>query len=183
MEHDHIHTYAPLAFNLSIRTEATTPVLAKNSIDNPKLNMVPFLGALVASGACATVLVAIGLPSWLSISLVAYPGYLLFKKAKARYAASHIERSIKANYDIVKSAVESFHVSLFVEEVTAIVKSQHGSQAWAMAAQAALEKPDADNYLYLATVFSHAPACWRQAARRVYNNLLAGVVPAPAIAP
>ncbi len=182
MEQNHIQTFAPLAFNLSIRTEATAPALARNAIDHAQMTTAPMLMALAASGVCAAVLVAVGLPSWLSIPLVVYPGYRLFKEVKPNFAAAHVERRIKASYEIVRKALDPLDVALFVEEVTAIVKSQHGSQAWAGAAQALFEKPDADPYMYLATVFANAPECWRLSARRVYDNLLAGVVPAPATA-
>lgn len=179
MENTYIQTYAPLAFNLSIRTESTVPALALNVINPNKATGVPALLAIGAATVGATALVAVGLPAWVSIPVVVYPGYRLFRYVKDRYGASHVDQCISANHSLVRKAVEPFHVQLFADETAAIVSSHYGSQAWSAKVNELREKAGYDPYMYLATVFAYAPVCWRLSARRVYDHLLAGVVPAP----
>ncbi|MEX6780172.1 hypothetical protein [Pseudomonas aeruginosa] len=179
MENPSIQTFAPLAFHLSIRTESTVPALARNAINQSKATGVPAFLAIGAASVAAAALVAVGLPAWVSIPLVAYPAYRLFRFAKERYGASHVEQSIRANHSLVRKAVDPVDVALFVDETAAIVSSHYGNQAWSAKVTELREKAGSDPYMYLATVFSYAPVCWRLSARRVYDQLLAGVVPAP----
>ncbi|WP_427121387.1 hypothetical protein [Pseudomonas aeruginosa] len=179
MENTYIQTYAPLAFHLSIRTESTVPALARNAINPNKATGVPALLAIGAASVGAAALVAVGLPAWVSIPLVAYPGYRLFRFAKDRYGSSHMEQSIRANHSLVRKAVDPIDVQLFADETAAIVSSHYGNQAWSATVNELRQKAGSDPYMYLATVFSYAPVCWRLSARRVYDQLLAGVVPAP----
>ncbi len=111
--------------------------------------------------------------------MVAYPGYRLFRLAKGRYGASHVDQCIRANHSLVRKAVDPIDVQLFADETAAIVSSHYGNQAWSATVNELRQKDGSDPYMYLATVFAYAPVCWRLSARRVYDHLLAGVVPAP----
>ncbi|HBO2935398.1 TPA: hypothetical protein L4R50_000394 [Pseudomonas aeruginosa] len=179
MEHTNIQTFAPLAFHLSIRTESTVRALARNAINPSKLTAVPALITLAAGSACVAAASALGLPTWLSGALVAYPCYRLFRFAKDRYGASHVDERIRANHALVRKAVDPIDVELFADETAAIVSSHYGNQAWSASVKEQREKAGSDPYMYLATVFSYAPICWRLSARRVYDQLLTGVIPAP----
>lgn len=179
MGNTYIQNYAPLAFHLSIRTESTVPALARNAINPNKAAGVPALLAIGAASVAAVALVAVGLPAWVSIPVVAYPGYRLFRLAKDCYGASYVDQCIHANHSLVRKAVDPHDVELFAAETAAIVSSHYGKQAWAATVNELRQKAGSDPYIYLATVFAYAPACWRLSARRVYDQLLAGVVPAP----
>lgn len=179
MENTNIQTFAPLAFHLSIRTETTVRALARNAINPSKITAVPAFMALAAGSVCIAAASGLGLPAWLGGALVAYPCYRLFQFAKERYGASHVGQSIRANQALVRKAVDPIDVELFADETAAIVSSHYGNQAWFASVKEQREKASSDPYLYLATVFSYAPVCWRLSARRVYDQLLTGVIPAP----
>lgn len=179
MENTNIQTFAPLAFHLSIRSESTLPALTRNAFDPSKAAGVAALLAVGGASAVAASLVAVGLPTWASISLVSYPGYRLFRFAKEYYRSTDMEQSIRANQALLRKVIDASDVELFADETAVIVSSHYGNQAWSASVKEQRDKPGSDPYTYLATVFSYAPACWRLSARRVYDQLLTGVIPAP----
>lgn len=170
-----VSTFAPLAFSLSI-SEGAGRALASNAVDPS--NSVIFSG-LVASAAGAAIAFATYtvLPAWVSIPLAVWPAVKVFKVAKRYFDAEHPKSRIQANRNVLLKVIDAEDAGHFASVVEPILNSQYGNQKWAKDASEQRMRPGVDQYLYLATVFTFAPECWRECARRVYVQHLKGVAP------
>lgn len=171
-----VPTFAPLAFSLSIRSEGAGPALASNAVDAS--NSIIFSG-LLASAALAAVAGALYtvLPAWLSIPIAVWPAVLCFKSAKRYFDNEYPKSRVQANRSVLIQVIDSEDADRFASVVEPIVNSQHGDRKWAKVASEQRVRPGADPYLYLATVFTFAPDCWKPSTRQVYDMHLNGVVP------
>lgn len=168
-----VPTFAPLAFSLSIRSEGAGPALASNAVDASNSIIFSSLLASASAASVATVLSTF-LPALLSIALAAWPTVKCFKVAKRYFDNEYPKSRVQANRSVLVKVIDAEDADRFASVVEPIVNSQYGNQKWAKAASEQRVRPGADPYLYLATVFTFAPDCWKPATRRVYDLHLDG---------
>lgn len=168
---------APLAFNLSIRSEGAVPALGRNYLQPAQLVLYPVMAGGIAACLFATVLYTF-LPAWLCVLLAIWPGIKAYQLAKPYFADIMSSGRVRANHAILASALESQNAGTFADVVESIVNSQYGNQKWVGKVQK-LRGAGGDPYQYLATVFTHAPELWQAGAQRVYEKHLVSVAPNP----
>ncbi|HDS1721830.1 hypothetical protein NPS53_07950 [Pseudomonas putida] len=171
-----VPTFAPLAFSLSIRSEGAGPALARNAVDAS--NSIIFSTLLASAGAAAVACAAYTLlPAWISIPLAVWPAVKCFKLAKRYFDNEYPKSRIQANRNVLLKVIDAEDAGHFASVVAPIVNSQYGNQQWAKAANEQRARPGADQFLYLATVFTFAPECWKQSTGSVYDKQLKGETP------
>ncbi|KAF0250929.1 hypothetical protein [Pseudomonas putida] len=170
-----VPTFAPLAFSLSI-SEGAGQALASNAVDGANSFIFSALLASAAAVAVACAAYTI-LPAWLSIPLAVWPAVKCFKLAKRYFDNEYPKSRVQANRNVLLKVIDAEDAGHFAAVVAPIVNSHYGNQQWAKAASEQLARPGADQYLYLATVFTFAPECWKQCTGRVYDNQLSGATP------
>lgn len=171
-----VPTFAPLAFSLSIRSEGAGPALASNAV--LATNSIIFSALMASAGAAAVgVVLYTFMPLWLSIPLAVLPAVKCFKFAKRYFNTEYPKARVEANRNIMLKVIDAEDADRFASVVEPIINAQYGNQEWAKVASELRVRPGADPYLYLATVFTFAPDCWKPATRRVYDLHLSGVVP------
>lgn len=169
---------APLAFSLSIRSESAMRTLHANAVDRTS----QLAGTVLGTSACVAVvatLLYLWLPLWLCIPLAAIASWKCFGFAKAYFEGGYVNGRVQSNRHMLLNAIDEQDASRFAGVVATITGTHYGNQQWAIRANTLLNQPEADAYLYLATVFAHVPQCWSQGAQQVYGSLLAEVTPAP----
>lgn len=170
-----VPTFAPLAFSLSIRSEGAGPALASNAVEAS--NAIVFAGLLASASAVATAGVFhTFLPAWMSIALGVWPAVKTYKVARRYFDNEYPKNRVQANRNVLLKVIDDEDANRFASVVEPIVNSQYGNQEWAKAASA-LRRNGAEPFLYLATVFTFAPECWKDCTRRVYELHLNGVIP------
>ena len=167
---------APLAFNLSIRSESTAPALGRNYLQPAQLTLYPVSAGGAASFVCACLLYAV-LPAWLSVPLAIWPGIKAFQYTKPYFADLVTSGRVRANHAILTGALDVQDAGSFADVIESIVTSQYGNRKWVAKIQQ-LRGAGSDPYQYLATAFTYAPELWQAGAKRVYEQHLASVVPA-----
>lgn len=167
---------APLAFNLSIRSESTAPALGRNYLQPAQLTLYPVAAGGAAAFVCACVLYAV-LPAWLSVPLAIWPGIKAFQYTKPYFADLVTSGRVRANHAILTGALDVQDAGSFADVIESIVTSQYGNRKWVAKIQQ-LRGAGSDPYQYLATAFTYAPELWQAGAKRVYEQHLASVVPA-----
>ncbi|MGA4449510.1 hypothetical protein ACPA0O_19835 [Ectopseudomonas chengduensis] len=168
---------APLAFSLSLRSPAARQTLNNNVIHSSSQVAGIALSTMAGCIACAALLY-LWLPLWLCVPFAALAGKPCLRFARNYFEGGYVNGRIQSNRSMLLTMIDAQDVTRFSEITAEIAATHYPSGKWMPLANALLEQPDADHYLYIATVFSFAPECWNLSTRQVYARLLAEVSPA-----
>lgn len=160
---------APLAFQMSIRSERIELDLKQNYIDTMTLIWNPLLAACLAVGVSGGMLALFSVPMWLSFPLAMVPGYFVYKATKRHYANDYVDARIAANCKLMLASFEQEDASALARIVESIVSSHFGKEKWARDLNAKRAQGICDDHYYIGGIHAFAPACWRLCAAKVYD--------------
>lgn len=160
---------APLAFNLSIKSEQVEKALYQNFVESDNLTLYPVLtGSGV--GIIGTGLLALfSVPVWLGVALTVVPGCFAFKYSKRYCEGEYTDARINLNRNLMVNTLDSDDAATLGRIAAAIVSSHFGKEKWVSHFKALREQGVSDDFHYLAAIFTFAPACWRLCAAKVYE--------------
>ncbi|MPQ69376.1 hypothetical protein [Pseudomonas sp. MWU12-2323] len=160
---------APLAFNLSIKSERIEKALYQNLVEPNNLTLFPVLTGSGVGVVGAGLLALFSVPTWLGVVLAAVPGYLAFKYSKRYFEGDYINARININRNLIVSTLDSDDAETLGRIAATIVRSNFGKEKWASDLKSRREQTFCDDYHYLAAIFTFAPACWHLCAAKVYE--------------